>query len=488
MVEHQGPRRHAWVQILVHGQDISTRLFPYLISVQVLNTIENAADECHIELDDRNAELQIPPDDAELQVAMGWAGEGPRLFDSGRGQMGMTAPVGNVIEMSAEEIRQEAKFGGPGLRLVFDGYVTNVESGFGRRGGGRRMWIEAKGHNDKGNAKETQKGFLGEGKEDDSSSEGGKKIPLKDMMSKVFGMAGMSVAMSPSMEKISRDYWSINDSPQNFGRRMAAENGGIFKIMKDKAVMVGRREGIAADGTPMPVIEAIWGINLIGWRIKPYVGRPQYGEAASRHFDINKGAWETVKQGIKGGTPHGGTNAVANAVNSVADKGVAEQTNKGTGDDTSSKRGIGWVLLNGEPRAQAGGFVYIDGARPGIDGQYVMSEVEHNYTRGVGFTTRAKVTDPSPKAGGFGWEQDPGPGDIPASTEPYGPPEPPGESWEPSEAEQEARRIQEAAPRPGQPGAPSPPISAEQSYTAEELEAIRRANEAAQPVSPPISF
>jgi hypothetical protein len=253
--------------------------------------------------------------------------------------------------------------------------------------------------------------------------------------------------------------------------------------MKNKAVMVGRREGVAADGTPMPVIEAIWGINLIGWRIKPYVGRPQYGEAASRFFNINKGAWETIKGGIKGGTPHGGTNAIAHAVNSVVDKGQAEQTNKGTGDDTSSKRGIGWVLLNGEPRAQAGGFVYIDGARPGIDGQYVMSEVEHNYTRGVGFTTRAKVTDPSPKAGGFAWEQDPGPGDTPA---PPAPPPAAGEPGAPSPpiSGDNFQTTDPNAPNYIDPTPVTPPISGPQSYTAEELEAIRRA----QPVSPPISF
>ena len=409
MVEHQGPRRHAWCQILVNGNDISTVIFPYLISVQVRDNLEGGMDECHIELDDRNAELAIPPDGAELQVCLGWMGEGPRLPDYGR----QSAAGGQgSLQMSDEERQQEAPWGGPGLELVFDGWVTNVESGFGRRGGGRRLWIDGEGANSKGLAKEKQTAFMGEGKEDDSNPEGGKKIPLQDMMTKVFGMAGMSVVMSPEMKKISRDYWHANDSPMNFGKRMADEVGGFFKIVKNTAILVGKTEGVNADGDEMPTIEAIWGINLIGWRIKPYVSRPQYGEAAAQHFDAFKGLWTQVKGGITGGTPHGGTAAIAHAVNTVADKATAEQTNSGTGAESKSKRGIGWVLLNGEPNAKANGFIRIEGARPGIDGMYTMTEVEHNYTRGVGYTTRVNVKAPKYSKGSFLWEQDPGPADI----------------------------------------------------------------------------
>ena len=325
MVEHQGPRRHAVCQILVHGQDISTRLHPYLISVQVIDNLEGGMDECHIELDDRNAELQIPPDGAELQVCLGWAGEGPRLIDTGRGTLGVKSTPGNIIEMSEEEKRQERKFGGPGLVIVFDGWVTKVESGFGRRGGGRRLWIDGEGMNSKGLGKEVQNDTFGEGKEDDAdegidaanksgTGSGMGKVPLKDVMTKVFGFAGMQVKMSPEMEKLSRDFWSVNDSAMNFGKRIANETGGYFKISKRTAVLIGKTEGVNVDGEPMPTIEAIWGINLIGWRIKPYVGRPQYGGAQSKFFDTHKGLWTPVKNAISGGTPFGGTEAIAHAV------------------------------------------------------------------------------------------------------------------------------------------------------------------------------
>ena len=85
MPEHQGPRRRAMCKVEVHGmQDVTSVMHPYLISIQVIDTLENGHDECHIELDDRNAELELPPDNVKLAVSLGWAGEGPRLPDRGR--------------------------------------------------------------------------------------------------------------------------------------------------------------------------------------------------------------------------------------------------------------------------------------------------------------------------------------------------------------------------------------------------------------------
>ena len=527
-------------QILVDGNDISTRLHPYLISVQVIDNLEGGMDECHIELDDRNAELQIPPDGAELQVCLGWAGEGPRLLNTGRGTLGLKSVPGNIIEMTAEEKKQELPWGGPGLALVFDGWVTKVEFGFGRRGGGRRLWIDGEGANSKGLGKEVQQTTFGEGKQDDSEGDkdtdaanksgtgaGMGKVPLKDVMTKVFGFAGISVKMSPEMEKISRDFWSVNDSAMNFGKRIAQETGGYFKISKKTAVLIGKIEGVNADGEAMPTVDAIWGINLIGWRIKPYVGRPQYGHAQSQFFDTHKGLWTPVKAAISGGTPFGGTEAVAHAVNSVADKATGGQTNQGASGDVKGGRGTGWILLNGEPNAKANGFIRIDGARPGVDGTYTMTEVEHNYTRGVGFTTRVNVKNPNGTGGGMDWVQtgdtaeekkkrddayaagqatadpdsltppfdarEPGeswePGDEPdALTPPFTPAEPDlGESWEPPQPGDDPNALTPPPPvnDPGESWEPTPdvPISGERTYSAEELEAIRQAG----PPSPPIS-
>ena len=412
-------------------QDVTSVLHPYLISVQVIDSLEGGQDECHIELDDRNAELQLPPDNVMLQVSLGWAGEGPRLPDRGRqsviGGQGSITDMPGVLATTSEK---EMPFGGPGMELLFNGWVSEVESGFGRRSGGRRVWITGTSGNVLGLAKETGERSWGEGKAEDTGSKGGAEgggagaggggaggggvagiggageIPLMQVLQEAFQGTGISVKLSPEMLKIKRDYWHMNGSPMDFAKDLAGKLGGHFKIAGNVAMIIGKGEGVNADGEPMEEIEAHWGVNLIGWRIKPYTGRPQYGEAQARHFDLFDAEWLKDKMDIGGGTPFGGTGAIANYLQPVVDKVTAGQVNEGTNKDSQSRRGTGWILLNGEPRAKAGGHINIDFARPGVDGRYQMTEVEHNYTRGVGYTTRCNVQFPEPKDGGYGWSRD----------------------------------------------------------------------------------
>jgi hypothetical protein len=399
--------------IKVGGMDITPVIDPFLISLQVIDSFQKGNDQCNLELDDSNGMLAIPPDGVSLEVYLGWAGEGPRVPDTGKSV--------SALQMVALG-KNELPFGGPGMCNIFSGVVTSVESGFGRRGGGRRLWIEGTGGDVKQLGKQIARNNWGEGDKDDSGGGdsggggggggaggsggggGGGNIPMHTVMTDMFGKAGMGVQMSPKMMEVARNYWHVNDSPANFGARMAQETGGLFKISNNTAIMIGRGEGVNGMGQSMPIIEAIWGINLIGWRIKPYTGRAQWGEAQKRFFKIGEAAWDTVKSSVGGSTPFGGSSAISNAVHPVANSTTGEQENSGDEQTSTSKRGHGWILLNGEPRCIAGGHVLIKGARPGVDGKYLIMEAEHNYTRQGGYTTRANVEYPIPEIGGFTWQ------------------------------------------------------------------------------------
>jgi len=517
VVEHQGPRRNAYVKIIVNGTDLTSRFAPYLISVQVIS-VRNEQDRCNIELDDRNAELIIPGDAARIQVVMGWHHEGPRIINVGASMA--------VYKPSRFELEQEAKFGGPGAEMVFQGELSNCESGFGRKGGGRRLWLECEGGKPKGAAKQEQTDSVGEGKK--RSGEGGigsdaaasakaaaeaargavsalgavggttigtvlgsllggpvgglvgsqvganiggllgtggtggatnsvtstrtengfvtdeigdknapkdapgtfseGKISLMEAGTQFFGKAGMILKLSPKMMNIRRNYWDIrNESPQAWGERIAREVGGTFKINGNIAVIAGLNEGVNADGQTMPDIEAVWGINLIGWRIKPFVSRPEYGSAASRYFDLDEGVWKQTKESIEAAFPYGQSIATMVTLASEVDKNTAGQKVQGNAEMSKWEKGTGWCLINGEPRATCGAQLTISGARPGINGTYTMEEVEHNYQRGVGYSTRIVVRAPNPTGAGGGFGNDPGrlpppslsnPAEVPPAAEP----------------------------------------------------------------------
>jgi hypothetical protein len=230
--------------------------------------------------------------------------------------------------------------------------------------------------------------------------------------------AGVQVKLSPEMMKIKRDFWHVSESLNHFGQRMASEMGGLWSTANGVCSLVGKNEGVNGDGDAMGSIEAVWGVNLIGWRIKPFAARPQYNKVVSKVFGAFDGEWDHIMKSIGGSTPFGGANATASSPNPVASAAQGNQENTGTEAESEAKRGTGWVLINGEPRAQAGKRVTITGARPGVDGSYLMTEVEHNYTRGVGYQTRANLTNPLLSTTDFpSWKRDP---------TPEGPPVPPG--------------------------------------------------------------
>jgi len=428
-MEHQGQRRRAACQIMVGGQNVTARLNPYLISVQVIDSFEGGMSKCAMELDDRNAELVIPPDGEPIMVALGWAGEGPNL-------------PGKLVDLPSGRELKEYEWGGPGMQLVFSGKVTQAESGFSRRGGGRRLWIEADSADSRGRGKEIQHESHGEGQQDDSvtppltpmSGSGGTgaagagQIPFMQVAQSVFGKAGLQVKMSPSMQKMARDFWHIKESPHHFGQRMAKELGGMFKVENGMAIFVKAGENVNVDGKTLEIVEADWKINLIAWRIKPFVGRPQYGEAAATTFDLHQASFNIIKSAISGTKPFGRTNAIAHQINQVANQTNAEQQNQGSTADSQSARGTGWAIINGDPRCVAGKHMKIEGARPGVDGVYQMTEVEHNYTR-TGYTTRATLKNPQLDSQDYNsWPDDPNAGtpvsEPPAPAAPAPPPGP----------------------------------------------------------------
>lgn len=121
--ETQTHRMRAYCDIWVAGVNITDKLEPHLISVRVKDA---GVTECEIEIDDRDAKLPLPPLQAAIEVYLGWS-------------------------------REE-------LRNVFQGVISDFEHGFGRKQGGRRMWVRATGFDFLGTKiKEPMSNILGEG-------------------------------------------------------------------------------------------------------------------------------------------------------------------------------------------------------------------------------------------------------------------------------------------------------------------------------------
>jgi hypothetical protein len=342
----------AHVKVIVGGQDVTARLDPYLISVVVVDKKGWEVDTCALELDDRDARLVLPELHDVVSVYMGWGNE------SGS--------------------------------LLFQGYIDDVESGFSRRGGGRRMWVDAVGIDNGSMLKQLDKASLGVGDPpgQDNASESG-SVPITSWLGQLSGLAGVPITAFGNIASIKRKHWSMGgESVMHHLQRIAREAGGVVKFDINGATL---KDALANDG---PNVRAKWGDNLIAWRIKPAMMRPQYAETVNEYFHIMTGIFPQVMGAIQNGSPFGMGKAKAGTPNPAPNPQVGEQANTNSESDSVNGRGCGWVMLNGNPRARGGGTITVSGARPGVDGTYGISEAEHHYSRASGYITRCNLEDP----------------------------------------------------------------------------------------------
>ena len=165
--EKQSHRRKARCEIWVAGKNVTDKFDPYLISVRIMDG--STTPQCEVELDDRNAQLDVPPREGFISVFIGWEGE-------------------NVTRM-------------------FNGRINQVECGFGRKQGGRRMWLQcAGGKFMTSSVNSPMDEHLGDGA-DAGKEVGTKKKTLQDWMSQIGGNNKVQVKVHPALAKLTRDYW-----------------------------------------------------------------------------------------------------------------------------------------------------------------------------------------------------------------------------------------------------------------------------------------
>ncbi|WIJ24997.1 phage late control D family protein [Devosia sp. RR2S18] len=327
-------------RVTVDGQDATTAMRPYLMSVSVSDRDGTASDAAQLEFDDAGGQVKLPRDGAKVQVHLQGA-------------------------------------------LVFEGVVDAVRSS-GSRGGGRILSINAKGFDAKGKATEKQAFHL-----DDAT--------LQQFMDKAASKAGIStVAIDPAFASIFRDYWSADhDSFLQLGEKLARELGATFKIRGDKAVLAKRGTGSAASGAAMPTVLGEVGRNVINWSIAPVISRQKAKATRARYFDRASASFKQVdvETSIE-------DSEVVDAVSKLAaDEEQARAMAEGRKADDEREGGEGSVQIDLAPEAQAEGTFILRGARPGIDGSYRIVGVTHKADRGGGSVTNLDLKQPGSGAG-----------------------------------------------------------------------------------------
>jgi hypothetical protein len=350
----QSHRMRAFCEINVNDVDVTNRLEPHLISVRI---VDGNQFECEIELDDRDALLPIPPIGGKVLVALGW-------------------------------MREQ-------MYKMFDGVILSVEHGFGRKQGGRRMWIHANGWDMlKTKIKEPMDMNLGEGAPPGQKE--GKKHSLTDWIQKLAKAGGGKAEISSAFAANMQDYWgamggsplhNITELGQKFGAGVQWGSGNTVKFLKP--------------GELGESCKAVWRDNLIGYRVHPFTPRSTYAASQASSYDNKQGQWIVKKLTdiAKGRGPAGDAAASGGGPAPQGTESGADQANTGAaqGQDASNL-GQGRIVINGEPRARFWSLVKLEGVRPGVDGHYLIQVAEHIYSR-QGYVTWLDVTPYGPAKG-----------------------------------------------------------------------------------------
>ena len=339
--------REAAFSVVVGGQNITTRLSPYLLSLRVTDKAGTTSDSCDISLDDKDGQIAMPKVGAEMKVKLGWKDTG-------------------TVE-------------------VFVGKVDDVRA-TGARGGGRTMRITAKGLDTNSKAKEKQNKHID-------------KADLKKAMTDAGKGAGITdIKVDDELAKITRDYWALDgESFISFGQRVAREVGGTFRIRGNKAVIAKKGSGKSPSGKDLPTITGAYGDNLHTYDIAPVMGRPRQKKVKARYYDRKEAKWKETEAEVE----DEGAAATETKRHTVADEDEGKSRNRSDKADAETDKGGGSAEIEGDVRAMPEGKFVLTGARPGIDGTYRIEGVTHRYSKSSGFTTSLDLKLPvGPKSNG----------------------------------------------------------------------------------------
>lgn len=329
-------------KVLVDNIDMTAKMRPFLIEVEIVDNEGKSSDTCSLTFDDNGGQIELPRDGAAIEIYLQGVSKFKGTLDSARSS--------------------------------------------GSRGGGRTLRVTAKGFDSRGKIKQPLTFH-----KDDAT--------LQEFLEEAAKRAGItSIKVAPEFANIHRDYWAADgESYAHIGERIARELGGTFKFRGEQSVLARRGEGKSATGAALPVIMGVVGQNIISWDIAPFKGRRTFTKARVRFFDRKGAAFKSkeVEFDLDRDSPES-TNVVRSM---AADEDQAGEIVDARRREAEREGGEGSVEMDLTVEAQAECTFILSGARAGVDGQYRITSVRHRASRNGGSTTSLEIKQPGGTAG-----------------------------------------------------------------------------------------
>ncbi|MCU7904430.1 MAG: hypothetical protein KZQ76_01010 [Candidatus Thiodiazotropha sp. (ex Epidulcina cf. delphinae)] len=301
-------------KVIVGGADITSRLSDRLISLLVSDEAGFKSDTVSIALDNRDRRVAMPSKGAELQVSLGYRGEG--VLFTGRYTV------------------DEVSVSGAPLTMTIAGKAANMRAGLKERK--TRSFSET---------------------------------TLGDLVAAVASDHGMTPKVSDDLASVAvAQVDQTNESDIHLLTRIAADYGAVAKPSNGFLLFVKRGQAKSVSGKLIPAV-TIKANQLSSYRFT-FADRGKYQSVVAHWHNTASGEREPVSAGA--GSP------AYTLRGNYPDQATAQAAAAAKLASLQRGEGVGTITLPCDPRLAAEGEVSLSGLIDGVDGSWVASRVEHS--------------------------------------------------------------------------------------------------------------
>ncbi|WP_018694454.1 phage late control D family protein [Algicola sagamiensis] len=307
-------------KVIANQTDITRQIQSRLLSITVIDVIETNADTLDIRLDDANHDIELPQTGAELEVHLGYKENGLRYMG----------------KFTVDEI----ELSGPPNTMSIRAKAADMLQSL--KAPKTRKWQRP-------------------GKQPE-------RIKLTEIIQAIADEHRMSAKVSQDFQSLSYEVLNqTKESDLNFLTRLAREAGATFKPANGALLFVKRGKAKSASGQDLPTIK-LHPTDVITWRIT-IAERGSFHSVQAEYRDHDKG--ETIKVTVGEGEP------VFKLRSKYKDAGSAAKAAESKLEVFTRGRSQLEFECLGRSDFQAGAFVEVERFRSGVDGRYVIQQVEH---------------------------------------------------------------------------------------------------------------
>lgn len=305
-------------RVIADSVDITNAIRQGLLSLRVTDEAGINSDKVEIKLDDRGGKIAMPNTGAELEVFLGYK-------EDSLIRMGLFI----VDEVSVES---------PPQSMVIRARAADM-----------RQVLKAPRTKTWGN------------------------VTLEDVVSTIANEHGLNTSISPDLAGMSyANLIQSQESDLHLLTRLAREHGAITKPVHGNLLFVPKGEAKSASGQIIPAI-TIHEKQITSWGAT-FADREKFGSVQAEYHD--KDLAEKVKVTAGSGEP------VHTLRHTYDTPEIATQNAKAMLERLKRGTGTVNVTLPGNTRFLAEGKINLIGVRAGVDGEWILTRVEHSFDNG----------------------------------------------------------------------------------------------------------